>query len=1275
MTEEGVTLVNRVEELPAVTESTEIHQTTEKVELTPAPQENPEEMPYIPDNEVKPEQEKKKKPEQLPMIPEMTITESFEHVKPEITTVHTVSEVSTEADEQNTIEDNSPEEVPIASPGMEQQVTESAIAEENVHSDTVPPEEGEDVATEAHHSPVEVTTEKQAVESNEIEPDSESEKKPDSETQHSEVTQANVSITTPIPLVPENVGEGETQHSEKIEPQIVPVTETYEPTSSPIEPVVTEGQVPEEKTTEYPEEEAQSLPEHTPSVAPEEVSHILTEVSTESAIVTEESATHSKEVTQSMHETSTESETGVPVSTEIDETTVSQQAEISTERGESEPENEIPTQEQHVISPEEMQHSTEPAITPAEEEKLGTSAIGEVESTTSSSKHEESTVLPEENEKEKPAVVSVEPVELSTEGSSISDGSLTEETPSKFEEGSAPTEAEQSTERIHSDVSVSDIQNTEVPVEENVTPEYIPSTGSIGNEISPETPELTTVEAEFGTKTTPSPVQDTSSEGSKYEESPIESEEGPHQETVAPEEQTEIPESITEVSLASSEPEKQQTNLPEVTSESSMVSQGSEVATEEQTETPELGVSIRPSEGPEKIPEVQTEISEQSTEYSVTSEESEKAPDSETSAPELGTEASIAVSEEPEKTTAPDQQTENEEISTELSTSVNVGTEEVPEHHTETVVLSTESSSEGSEEPENVPVAQTEVSEPVTIAVTEESEKTPEEGTVAVELTEATPEVSEGDKNASEVQSELPSAVTEISGVPEQPELSTEMSTETSEVTEGSQKVPEMIPGGHAFPTEESQTEATSSEKMPEVETELPESPTDSDAVNEEIIPEQTEVPPVGSEETEKTPEQMTETPETLTEGSEGFSVPSEGGETVLKVTTEEPSEVVPSTERLGGETEEQKPETPEIGSFVTLPEPQATMKPEGITVEPTPEASSSIPEEPELEENTVEPERVITPEPVRPTEEMQTTKTEFVTPETPSDYVVTQKPEEVKVTESVPVTTPEAVQEMSSPEPEIAHEVSSTESEKTDDVTEAAKPIEVVTEAAKPIELVTEAEKPTEEPVRIPSVVTEITTTEGQKLSVATQAPVTKEPSAGYDYQKPINPLQEKPVKPVKPEDYDNVAEEKPVGQEYLPPDEDYEEEEEQPYGPGTCRYAGKVYVSAQQIPRDDPCDFCFCFRSDIICLQQSCPPPIPGCHEEPISGFCCPRYECHVRMATMVNVTSTTTTTTTTVPPHFFPHAYKGTASRMGCLVQGRAYNVGQSIPSASGPCMDCM
>ncbi|XP_044734470.1 titin [Chrysoperla carnea] len=165
---------------------------------------------------------------------------------------------------------------------------------------------------------------------------------------------------------------------------------------------------------------------------------------------------------------------------------------------------------------------------------------------------------------------------------------------------------------------------------------------------------------------------------------------------------------------------------------------------------------------------------------------------------------------------------------------------------------------------------------------------------------------------------------------------------------------------------------------------------------------------------------------------------------------------------------------------------------------------------------------------------------------------------------------------------------------------------------------------------------------------------------------QKPVKP----DYQPQHPDDFGQMPQQYP----YPPETDDYDEDDSTAFGPGTCRYGGKVYVSAQQIPRDDPCDFCFCFRSDIICLQQSCPPPIPGCHEEPINGFCCPRYECPVSMATVLNVTTTTTTTTTTLPPHFLHHAYKGAASRRGCQIQGKAYQVGEVVKSKSGPCLHC-
>jgi len=123
-----------------------------------------------------------------------------------------------------------------------------------------------------------------------------------------------------------------------------------------------------------------------------------------------------------------------------------------------------------------------------------------------------------------------------------------------------------------------------------------------------------------------------------------------------------------------------------------------------------------------------------------------------------------------------------------------------------------------------------------------------------------------------------------------------------------------------------------------------------------------------------------------------------------------------------------------------------------------------------------------------------------------------------------------------------------------------------------------------------------------------------------------------------------------------------------------GACLFDARVYMSAQQIPRDDPCDFCFCFRGDIICLQQSCPPPIPGCYEEPIPGFCCPRYECPVG--------SNSTTTPAETPPSYYnnpqlvPSQPQGTVAGGGpvCEIQGEYYETGQLITATSGPCLEC-
>ena len=106
--------------------------------------------------------------------------------------------------------------------------------------------------------------------------------------------------------------------------------------------------------------------------------------------------------------------------------------------------------------------------------------------------------------------------------------------------------------------------------------------------------------------------------------------------------------------------------------------------------------------------------------------------------------------------------------------------------------------------------------------------------------------------------------------------------------------------------------------------------------------------------------------------------------------------------------------------------------------------------------------------------------------------------------------------------------------------------------------------------------------------------------------------------------------------------------------------------------------------FRGDIICLQQSCPPPIPGCAEEIISGFCCPRYECPVKMS-VHNVTRPSSQPEDQLSiASWFGWGAEDAAQAggeevfqgevRGCEVQGEFYEAGAIVTASSGPCLQC-
>ncbi|GFY60505.1 uncharacterized protein TNIN_88721 [Trichonephila inaurata madagascariensis] len=125
-----------------------------------------------------------------------------------------------------------------------------------------------------------------------------------------------------------------------------------------------------------------------------------------------------------------------------------------------------------------------------------------------------------------------------------------------------------------------------------------------------------------------------------------------------------------------------------------------------------------------------------------------------------------------------------------------------------------------------------------------------------------------------------------------------------------------------------------------------------------------------------------------------------------------------------------------------------------------------------------------------------------------------------------------------------------------------------------------------------------------------------------------------------------------------------------------GACIFEGQIYQSAEQIVRADPCEFCFCFRGDIICLQQSCPPPAPNCHRTMIHGYCCPRYDCPV-LVTSRNIT--TLTRRKGVQPIIIQRridkrAVRASIEVKGCQINGTFYEVGSTVTKASGPCLHC-
>ncbi|XP_037094076.1 cysteine-rich motor neuron 1 protein-like [Pollicipes pollicipes] len=65
----------------------------------------------------------------------------------------------------------------------------------------------------------------------------------------------------------------------------------------------------------------------------------------------------------------------------------------------------------------------------------------------------------------------------------------------------------------------------------------------------------------------------------------------------------------------------------------------------------------------------------------------------------------------------------------------------------------------------------------------------------------------------------------------------------------------------------------------------------------------------------------------------------------------------------------------------------------------------------------------------------------------------------------------------------------------------------------------------------------------------------------------------------------------------------------------PPTCQLSRISYNSGEMIERKNPCDFCFCYKGEVLCWKKQCPPPPQKgdkCSPKYVERECCPRYMC---------------------------------------------------------------
>lgn len=143
------------------------------------------------------------------------------------------------------------------------------------------------------------------------------------------------------------------------------------------------------------------------------------------------------------------------------------------------------------------------------------------------------------------------------------------------------------------------------------------------------------------------------------------------------------------------------------------------------------------------------------------------------------------------------------------------------------------------------------------------------------------------------------------------------------------------------------------------------------------------------------------------------------------------------------------------------------------------------------------------------------------------------------------------------------------------------------------------------------------------------------------------------------------------------------------------TCLVAGVEYTHGQQIYRDDPCEFCLCLDGEMFCWWQDCPPTLEGpcrdrlpfspCANGPRTSISPKVYKVPLTTQKASSLKVANSVTTETIHPEStnptsgitdtIPTTSSVNRTPKVCIVMGKEYAIGASLPHDTGNCVECI